>query len=184
MNRCWYSLLVLLSLVWGPGTTAWAQGSASSTASVGEPAPVASSRPGGTLPNQQAYPAILPSADGVRVFPSWASRAVMAVTQPPLITLNGTEARLSPGGRIFGDNNKIVLSASLVGQEFVVNFTRWPDGLIRDVWILTDDERKLSMADGSDRQGNFISGAEEAALELIRRVRQQRSGAFNNGGSR
>jgi hypothetical protein len=97
----------------------------------------------------------------------------MVVTQPPLMTLNGSEARLSPGGRIFGDDNRIVLSSTLVGQERVVNFTRWPDGLIRDVWILTDAERKLGMADRSDRQGNFVSGAEEAALELIRRARQQ-----------
>jgi hypothetical protein len=139
----------------------------------GDDTPALSSRPGGSLPTQQAYPSILPSAGGVRQFPTWASRATMVVTQPPLMTLNGSEARLSPGGRIFGDNNKILLSSTLVGQELVVNFTRWPDGLIRDVWVLTDEERKQGMADRSDRQGNFVSGAEEAALELIRRARQQ-----------
>lgn len=152
-----------------------AQGAAVAFAQTGAPveAAVPSSQAGGSLPSQQAYPSILPSAGGVRQFPAWASRATMVVTQPPLMTLNGSEARLSPGGRIFGDNNKILLSSTLVGQELVVNFTRWPDGLIRDVWVLTDEERKQGMADRSDRQGNFISGAEEAALELIRRARQQ-----------
>jgi hypothetical protein len=171
MKRCWYPL-TSSSIRIAAGVTVLS----AALAAGAQPSSPGAQPPAVQLPNQQAYPAILPSADGVRQFPAWASRATLVVTQPPLLTLNGREARLSPGGRIFSEQNTIVLSSTLVGQELVVNFTLWPDGLVRDAWILSEAERKRPMADGSDRQGNFISGAEEAALELIRRAREQRSG--------
>ena len=56
--------------------------------------------------------------------------------------LNGQPARLAPGARIRGLNNLLVMSGALAGQRAVVNYTLDPLGLVLDVWILTDAERK------------------------------------------
>ena len=54
--------------------------------------------------------------------------------------------RLSPGVRIKGPNNLIVMSGMLVGQRVLVNYVRNQQGLIQDVWILSaieaQEERK------------------------------------------
>jgi hypothetical protein len=79
----------------------------------------------------------------VRPFPTNAERAVMVVTYPPIIQLNGKPDRLSPGARIRGPNNLLQLSGSLVGQNLLVNFVRSPSGEVHDVWILTEAEAAL-----------------------------------------
>ncbi len=75
-----------------------------------------------------------------RNFPAAALRGAITFGQPPEITLNGQAARLAPGARIRGANNLMQMSASLVGQSAVVNYTVEPLGLVLDVWILTPDE--------------------------------------------
>jgi hypothetical protein len=75
-----------------------------------------------------------------RQFPAAALRGMMEVTQPPQILINGQVERLSPGARIKGKNNLIVMSGTLVGQRVLVNYVRNQQGLIQDVWILTDAE--------------------------------------------
>ena len=75
-----------------------------------------------------------------RQFPAHALRGTLVVTQPPLITLDGQPAQLSPGSRIKGTNNLLVMSASLVGQSLTVNYTTEQHGLVHEVWILTDAE--------------------------------------------
>ena len=77
---------------------------------------------------------------GKRLFPDNALRGVMVVTAPPDITMNGKPERLSPGSRIRNTQNQLLMSASLVGQELVVNYTRESLGQVHDVWILTPDE--------------------------------------------
>lgn len=72
--------------------------------------------------------------------PATAQRGMLVVTQPPEVLLDGQPGRLSPGARIRGRNNLLVLSASLVGQELLVRYARDPQGQIHDVWILTDAE--------------------------------------------
>jgi hypothetical protein len=81
----------------------------------------------------------------VRPFPQNAQRAVMAVTYPPIIQLNGRPERLSPGARIRGQNNLLQLSGSLVGQNLLVNFVRTPSGEVHEVWILTEAEAALKL---------------------------------------
>ena len=86
------------------------------------------------------------SAQGnVRPFPQNAERAVMVITYPPIIQLNGRPERLSPGARIRGQNNLVQLSGSLVGQNLLVNFVRNPSGEIHEVWILTEAEAALKL---------------------------------------
>jgi len=75
-----------------------------------------------------------------RPIPIAAKRGLLVVTQPPEVLLDGRPDRLSPGTRIRGRNNLLVLSASLVGQEVLVRYVRGPEGQIHDVWILTEAE--------------------------------------------
>ena len=94
-------------------------------------------------------------AQGVtRTFPDKAKRGVFQVTMPPEILLDGAPARLSPGARIKGQNNLIVMSGTLVGQKLRVNYVRDGQGLIHDVWILNDAEAKQKRA-GNDTTSNI-----------------------------
>ena len=75
-----------------------------------------------------------------RPFPATALRGVVAVGQPPEISVNGRPARLAPGARIRAQNNMLALSASLAGERFAAHYTIDIDGNVKDVWILTPDE--------------------------------------------
>ena len=72
-----------------------------------------------------------------------AKRGVLVVTAPPEILLDGKAARLSPGSRIRGPNNLLVLSGSIVGQALQVSYVLDPLGLVHEVWILTEAELRL-----------------------------------------
>jgi hypothetical protein len=69
-----------------------------------------------------------------------ALRGEMVVTLPPDIVLNGQPARLSPGARIRGRNNLLLLSGTLVGQTLQVRYLPDTSGLVHQVWILNDVE--------------------------------------------
>jgi hypothetical protein len=90
-------------------------------------------------------PALAPAQLNVRPFPPNAERGTMVVTHPPLIQMNGVADRLSPGSRIRGQNNLLVLSGSIVGQSLLVNFVRNPTGEVHDVWVLTEVEAALKL---------------------------------------
>ncbi|APW44059.1 hypothetical protein [Rhodoferax saidenbachensis] len=89
-----------------------------------------------------ALPAFAQDAP-VRPFPPKAERGAMVITNPPDLVLNGKTARLSPGARIRGANNMLVMSGALVGQNLLVNYVLEPNGLVHEVWILTEAEAKL-----------------------------------------
>ena len=80
-----------------------------------------------------------------RTFPSGVKRAMLTVTQPPEILLNSNADRLSPGARIHDTSNRLVVSGSLIGQNWVVNYTREPIGLVNEVWILTPLEASQAL---------------------------------------
>jgi len=76
-----------------------------------------------------------------RNFPANALRGEVAFGQPPDVVLNGHPARLSPGARIRGSNNMLVMSGALAGGSAVVNYVLDSLGLVHEIWILTDAER-------------------------------------------
>ena len=76
----------------------------------------------------------------VRQFPPTVQRGMMVVTAPPAIAINGQAMRLSPGARIRGPNNMLLMSGALVGQRYAVNYLLEPQGLVREVWILSQAE--------------------------------------------
>jgi hypothetical protein len=75
-----------------------------------------------------------------RPFPPDALRGTVAFGQTPEIALNGRAARLSAGSRIRGQDNLIVLPASLMGRQLAVHYTLDFNGDVKDVWILTPEE--------------------------------------------
>ncbi|MDB5819253.1 MAG: hypothetical protein JWQ11_2893 [Rhizobacter sp.] len=76
-----------------------------------------------------------------RNFPQNALRGNIAVVSASEITLNGRPARLAPGSRIRNTDNMLEMSGTLIGREFVANYTMEDSGLVRDIWILRGDER-------------------------------------------
>ncbi|MDO8418952.1 MAG: hypothetical protein Q7S90_02855 [Rubrivivax sp.] len=75
-----------------------------------------------------------------RNFPANALRGELVVLQPPEARLNGRPARLSPGARIRGDNNLLVVSSALVDQRLVVHYTLDTSGHLQEIWVLAPAE--------------------------------------------
>lgn len=73
--------------------------------------------------------------------PPQSLRGEMLFGMPPEVKLNDQATRLSPATRIRGQSNTLVMSATLSGQTWKVNYTLDPyTGLVQDVWLLTADE--------------------------------------------
>ncbi len=79
----------------------------------------------------------------VRTFPPKAQRGTLQVVTPPDVLLDSKAARLSPGARIRGANGMLAMSASLVGQTLPVMYLLEPQGMLHEVWVLTEVEAKL-----------------------------------------
>jgi hypothetical protein len=76
-----------------------------------------------------------------RAFPPEALRGEMTFgAVPPEAQLNGAATRLAPGARIRGQNNMLVMSGTLMGQTFIVHYTRDLLGQPKDIWLLRPDE--------------------------------------------
>ncbi|QTN27390.1 hypothetical protein HZ993_19255 [Rhodoferax sp. AJA081-3] len=103
--------------------------------------------------------------DAVRPFPAAAKRGTLQVTYPPEVLLNGKNARLSPGARIRGTNNMLVLSGSLAGQSLPVNYILDPQGMVHEVWILNATEAQLSK-DAANLPPNYVSDPSTGAGEM------------------
>ena len=82
----------------------------------------------------------------LREFPKAAKRGALTVTAPPAVLINGSAERLAPGVRIRGVTNTLVMSTSLMGQTYLVNYVRGPQDLIQEIWLLNaaevQEERK------------------------------------------
>lgn len=79
----------------------------------------------------------------VRTFPAKALRGKLVVQSAPEVLLDGKADRLSPGARIHGPDNLLILSARLSGQTYMVNYVRDGYGLIHEVWLLTPEEAAI-----------------------------------------
>jgi len=82
----------------------------------------------------------LPALAFERPFPATAKRGAMTPGYYPEITMDGKTRRLSPGARIWNQNNTIDMPTALRGSDMVVNYTENSAGEIDNVWILTADE--------------------------------------------
>lgn len=80
------------------------------------------------------------SAQSLRAFPADALRGEIVIGQSPEVSLNGQAARLGAGARLRGPDNMVRMPASLIGQKFLVHYTVDTQGLLREVWILSEAE--------------------------------------------
>ena len=99
-----------------------------------------------------------PVKPNVRKFPPKAARGEMVVLAPPMIGMNGKQARLSVGARIRDVNNHFVLSSALLNQKLVVNYVLDNTGMVHEVWILNAEEAKEKRPGDSTTFFNFITG--------------------------
>ncbi len=100
----------------------------------------------------------------VRQFPAAALRGEMVVVAPPEITLDGKPDRLSPGSRIRGADNLLVMSAALVNQKVVVNYLRESAGNVHEVWILNSEEARLKRPNSKKFWFDFGASADPAPM--------------------
>jgi hypothetical protein len=98
-----------------------------------------------------------------RQFPKAVHRGELMVLAPPEITLDGKPERLSPGARIRGADNLLVMSGALVNQKLVVNYMREAAGQVHQVWILTEDEAKVGQRSLLQRLFNWGSDSNAPA---------------------
>ena len=91
-------------------------------------------------------PQVASAQAGLRVppIPAAARAGTLQVLQPPEVLLNGQPARLSPGARIHGRDNLLLLSATLTGQQLLVRYTRDNTGQLHQVWVLTEAEARAA----------------------------------------
>ena len=102
------------------------------------------------------------TTSSVRQFPAAALRGEMVMSSaPPVITLDGKPDRLSPGSRIRGTDNMLVMSGTLVNQTNVVNYLRESAGNVHEVWILNPEEIKLKRPNSKASWFGFGSGTTE-----------------------
>lgn len=96
------------------------------------------------------------AAVGGRNFPLNALRGQIAFGAPPMIQLDGQPARLSPGVRVQNAQRMLAPPASLVGQSYLVNYTKEAtSGMVNQVWILTADEASTRRASADRPFLNF-----------------------------
>jgi hypothetical protein len=80
------------------------------------------------------------AAQSLRSFPPTALRGELVVGAAPEVKLNGEAARLGAGTRVRGADNLVKMPATLAGQKLLVRYTVDGQGLLRDVWILSEAE--------------------------------------------
>jgi hypothetical protein len=88
-----------------------------------------------------ALAAAAAAQDIIRNPPKDVKPAMMAVSAtPPIVTVDGKADRLSPGVRIRGVNNLLLLPSTLAGQTVPMVYKRDAAGLVHEVWLLTPEE--------------------------------------------
>jgi hypothetical protein len=87
----------------------------------------------------------------------------MVVLAPPVIGINGKQARLSVGARIRDANNHFVLSSALLNQKLLVNYVLDNTGMVHEVWILNAEEAKEKRPGDTTTFFNFITGGGSSA---------------------
>lgn len=100
---------------------------------------------------------------GFRQFPAKALRGNLVVMSTPQVMLDGKPDRLSPGARIRNPQNLIVMPGSVRGKALVVNYVREHNGLIHEVWILTEKEALEKRAGNSGTQTNVVFASQAPA---------------------
>jgi hypothetical protein len=94
-----------------------------------------------------------------RQFPPNALRGRMKVLQGVEVLIDGKPERLSPGARIRGPQNALVMTGAITGDEYTVNFVRDAYNNVHQVWILTALEARQKIKSATP-YSNIIFGSD------------------------
>jgi hypothetical protein len=75
----------------------------------------------------------------VRTLPEEAKRAYLSHVRENLVSLDGVQTRLAPGGQIRGQNNLLIVPAA-IPRESLVKYQLDQSGQLYRAWILTPEE--------------------------------------------
>jgi len=76
-----------------------------------------------------------------RPFPDSALRGTLTLSNTADAVLNGKAIRIAPGMRLFSPQNTLVMTHSVLGQTFKVNYVlENSTGMLHAAWILTERE--------------------------------------------
>ncbi|MGH8768785.1 MAG: hypothetical protein ACREVT_11500 [Burkholderiales bacterium] len=96
-----------------------------------------------------------PSAALERMFPPNANRGELKAHQYPLYKIGSRSYRMSAGGRIFSQQNLIIMPVSLQQQTAQIMYAVDMNGQLSAIWLLTPAEAakyKLSKLDEADKK--------------------------------
>ena len=93
---------------------------------------------------------VLPGLGISRPFPDAAKRGTLTFTSTAEAQLNGKPIRVAPGMRLFSPQNTLLMTHSVLGQPFKVNYVlEASTGMLHAAWILTEGEAAKPLK-GSD----------------------------------
>lgn len=96
-----------------------------------------------------------PSAALDRFFPPNASRGELKAHEYPLYKIGSRSYRISAGGRIFSQENRIIMPVSLQQQTAQIMYAVDINGQLSAIWLLTPEEAakyKLSKLDEAEKR--------------------------------
>ncbi|UCD69177.1 MAG: hypothetical protein JSW48_03560 [Betaproteobacteria bacterium] len=91
----------------------------------------------------------LTPAQAARDFPQDARRGTLNAHQYPNYRIGTTTYRLGAGGRIFNEQNLIVMPASLPDRKAEVMYRIDFQGYLSEIWLLTREEAALNPKQGN-----------------------------------
>ena len=81
-----------------------------------------------------------PALAQLRTIPDDAKRGEIRPVREMIVEIDGDQIRLSPGAQIRNRENRIVLPVSLSPEAQLIKYLVEPSGMVRRVWILTEEE--------------------------------------------
>ena len=88
-------------------------------------------------------------AQAARDFPQDALRGTLTAHAYPNYRIGSATYRLAPGGRIFNEQNLIVMPASLPARKAEIMYRLDYQGYLSEVWLLTREEAVLNPRPGN-----------------------------------
>ncbi len=93
-----------------------------------------------------------PPAQAVRNFPQDALRGTLTAHTYPIYRIGSATYRLAPGGRIFNQQNLIIMPVSLTVQRAEIMYRIDHRGDLSEIWLLTREEAELNPTQGNRQQ--------------------------------
>ena len=88
-------------------------------------------------------------AQAARNFPQDAQRGTLTAHKYPNYRIGAATYRLAPGGRIFNEQNLIIMPASLPNQKAEIMYRLDYQGYLSEIWLLTREEAVLNPKQGN-----------------------------------